>query len=354
MSKVILPAQTLRPERGVTVSLPKVTVKSFADDLMDAANVPTLYHDRLRPLLEARLDPADKPRYDQLLVRVGQPCIRDLVRATFEDLPAKLALVDEQEVNTPEEAEQVKQMKEDIVNSTLSSLPLLLVEPFEESALNDNIVFDADKNPIGVRPTDITRMYTCDLFLKNRMPTKHEELRTKDKEAIAAKYAASPTILKDSIEKYLQVVKSLKELLANMPRIKPNDSKQYRLLAGDVGRLRSDLLEGDAMVAALTQVPPSEKLTLVKDGLETLLEKARSAANEGDKVLLTLPSGLVRTASREPGFQDIEAIERKKEELQAPQAPQALPEGGKPRRRRTRRKTNTKKRIHIRTRKHSK
>ena len=344
MSKVILPAQTLRPERGVTVSLPKVTVKSFADDLMDAANVPTLYHDRLRPLLEARLDPADKPRYAELLVRVGQPCIRDLVRATFEDLEAKLAYAEEQ-TETPEEA---KELRESLVESTLLSLPLLLVEPFEESALKDNLVFDANKNPIGVRPTDITRMYTCDLFLKNRMPTKHEELRTKDKEAIAAKYAASPTILKDSIEKYLQVVKSLKELLANMPRIKPNDSKQYRLLAGDVGRLRSDLLEGDAMVAALTQVPPSEKLTLVKDGLETLLGKARSAANEGDKVLLTLPSGLVRTASREPGFQDIEAIERKKEELQAP------PEGGKPRRRRTRRKTNTKKRIHIRTRKHSK
>ena len=101
MSKVILPAQTLRPERGVTVSLPKDTAKSFADDLMDAANVPTLYHDRLRPLLEARLDPADKPRYAELLVRVGQPCIRDLVRATFEDLEAKLAYAEEQ-TETPE------------------------------------------------------------------------------------------------------------------------------------------------------------------------------------------------------------------------------------------------------------
>jgi hypothetical protein len=130
-------------------------------DALISGRIPTKHQEgvkkQLRPILEA---PTHRP-YDQIIARASHPCV-------IEYLPQVLAQLQSQEVRSAEVMKTMKpseladfKMSADMQKDAYyAGIAQLLGSGFDVT-LKPNLLFDANNNPIGIRPADQTRFPGC-------------------------------------------------------------------------------------------------------------------------------------------------------------------------------------------------
>lgn len=227
-----------------------VTVGEYANLLVNNVGIPKEWQKESLKYILPYLDPDIKPApvYDEIIVQAGQPCIRNAVVGTFDNLAKSLNNMDDDD----------DERKNILVESVMLSLPVTFLLPLRYTAIGENVVYDTFDNAIATRYEDIQRMYPCDSFLKEKYPEAHKQQETRYIDTLYKRYKDanidSLTIAKELSDKRTFISNNLikaETSLSTYNSIRENTPEKKRAreeFIGSIGHAAQTLIQFKALV----------------------------------------------------------------------------------------------------------